>query len=273
MNQKFNVVLCDGAKFNRIRPEDYGIQGELISHAVIGNPFTNVVLYNIFKRPLRVCWMGELAGTEGIADSTLPYDEIMEYYNMAWEGSPLCGTLPHLHKADILNDQMINIYLVNHTRMQYIDMDKYIFLNQKHGKCLDPLPFLTACGYGCGDDDCKLANGNEFIGTWAFHHLEYTDSRPDSRFQEVEVQFESVPHINPLTNKIVVVTGKIPRYTRTEVQDFINRAGGLVQSNVNRSTGILVVGIRPGKTKLEAADIYRTSIMSSKEFRDIIAQL
>lgn len=101
-------------------------------------------------------------------------------------------TLSHPHKVDVLNNQTINMYLVNHTRMQYIDMGKYIALNQKQGKCLDPLPFLTACGYGCGDNDCKLANGNEFIGTWAFHHLEYTDLRPDSRFQETSFRFESV---------------------------------------------------------------------------------
>lgn len=68
-----------------------------------------------------------------------------------------------------------------------------------------------------------------------------------------------------------MVTGKIPPYTRAEVQKLINNAGGFALSTVSRYTDILVVGDRPGKTKLEAADLYGTQKMSLVEFQNILA--
>lgn len=59
-----------------------------------------------------------------------------------------------------------------------------------------------------------------------------------------------------LVGKNVAITGKHSRYKRLELLNIISRAGGEVNENVTTLTDCLLVGNRPGKTKLNRARRY-----------------
>jgi hypothetical protein len=51
----------------------------------------------------------------------------------------------------------------------------------------------------------------------------------------------------------IVVTGEIPGYKRSQIAEIISYSGGRLAPVVTYSTNYLVVGLKPGKTKLDKA--------------------
>lgn len=147
-------------------------------------------------------------------------------------------------------------YLINHSRMVYLDMGNYIGFNRTGDNCPDPLSLLTTCGNGRGDREYPpSAPGADQIGTWAFDLLSYTNRKPDENYREARPCFKEkqVTVLGSLVGKTVVVTGTVPNYTRSEVEFMIQQAGGKKGSSVTRSTDYLVVADKPGATKLNRA--------------------
>lgn len=68
-----------------------------------------------------------------------------------------------------------------------------------------------------------------------------------------------------------VITGTFPSYTRSEIEEIINKAGGRVSGSISRRTSYLIVGDEPG-SKLDKAKEYGMSIISAEELLDMIKQ-
>jgi len=267
MQQNFRVVVCNGKKLMRLDPEAFGVSVSLDTPNMIGtgNNLANAVYILLSQRPHRVCWMGELAnepfcpGIDTYADA-LPEEEFMEYYKVAWgRAASKQEILPSRFDYHTLRFAVqmktTGAYLVNHSRMAYLDMGNYIGFNRSGDKYPDPLTLLTACGNGRGDRDYSmLAPGAEHIGTWAFDLLSYTNQKPEGDYQEMRPCFKKqVSVLGSLSGKTVVVTGTVPNYTRAEVEAMIEQAGGRMGASVTRSTDYLVVADKPGATKLNKA--------------------
>lgn len=71
----------------------------------------------------------------------------------------------------------------------------------------------------------------------------------------------------PLEGEVVVVTGVVEGMLRHEVDFAISQAGGFASDTVTAKTTLLVVGDRPGATKLSKAAALGVSRISEAELR------
>ena len=69
----------------------------------------------------------------------------------------------------------------------------------------------------------------------------------------------------PLDGEIIVVTGRIERWSRNEVERLIKELGGRVTGSVSKQTSYLVAGEGGGSKRARAEEI-GTEILSEDEF-------
>jgi len=79
------------------------------------------------------------------------------------------------------------------------------------------------------------------------------------------------PISNRLAGKTVVVTGKLSKYKRDDIEDLIRRHSGNVGSSLSRGTNILVAGEKAG-SKLDKAKEYGVSVISEDDFEKLITE-
>ena len=80
---------------------------------------------------------------------------------------------------------------------------------------------------------------------------------------------DSVKQNEKLLNKRIVVTGTLKNYSRDEVQELIEKNGGLWSSSVSKNTIAVVVGDKPG-SKYEKAKELGITIWNEEEFEEVI---
>jgi DNA ligase (NAD+) len=69
----------------------------------------------------------------------------------------------------------------------------------------------------------------------------------------------------------VVVTGKLTKHKRDDIEELVRRHGGHVGTNVNRGTNILVAGDKAG-SKLAEAKKLGVTVVSEEDFEKMIAE-
>ena len=72
-----------------------------------------------------------------------------------------------------------------------------------------------------------------------------------------------------LLDKTFVVTGKLTKYTRDEIQDLIRQHGGKTSSSVSAKTDYLVAGEKAG-SKLAKAEKLGVQVLSEDGFEALI---
>lgn len=73
-----------------------------------------------------------------------------------------------------------------------------------------------------------------------------------------------------LKGKTVVVTGVVEGYTRSKADELVTKNGGTAASSVTKNTDILVIGDKPGGSKLKKADALGIKTMTADEFKKIL---
>lgn len=139
---------------------------KLLEHSYIGNNYVNGVLEKIEDNPSSVAWVGDYADEDTDFTETYTADD----YKTAWKyakDSPF-KRIPEVHTDG---------YIVNHSKEQFLDLDKYIAMNKENDWCLHPLTLLTAIGNGRGGGDYRGYNSN-LVGMWATDIIEYTREKP-----------------------------------------------------------------------------------------------
>jgi DNA ligase (NAD+) len=76
--------------------------------------------------------------------------------------------------------------------------------------------------------------------------------------------------IKSIVGEFVVVTGVVVGMTRDEVAAAIGAAGGKPGDSVTAKTTLLVVGDKPGATKLNRADVLHIPTITEAEFRQLL---
>ena len=76
----------------------------------------------------------------------------------------------------------------------------------------------------------------------------------------------------PLSGKSYIVTGTLASMGREEAEDKLRALGATVTSSVTKNTTALIVGEKPGKSKLEKAAKYGVPTMGEAEFLDLISK-
>jgi DNA ligase (NAD+) len=74
---------------------------------------------------------------------------------------------------------------------------------------------------------------------------------------------------SPFKGKVVVFTGELERWTRSQAEEIVKRLGGRPASSVSRQTDFLVVGQNPG-SKLQRAQELGIRILSEEEFASMV---
>ena len=80
---------------------------------------------------------------------------------------------------------------------------------------------------------------------------------------------DAVKQNEKLLNKRIVVTGTLKNYSRDEVQELIEKNGGLWSSSVSKNTFAVVVGDNPG-SKYDKAKELGITIWNEEEFEQVI---
>ncbi len=74
----------------------------------------------------------------------------------------------------------------------------------------------------------------------------------------------------PLAGKSYIVTGTLESMGREEAEDKLRALGATVTSSVTKNTTALIVGEKPGKSKLEKAEKFGIEQISEKEFLELL---
>lgn len=164
-------------------PESYASLSngvKLTEHSWMGNRFVNGVIEEIEGNPSRVAWVGDYADEDGDFNDLYTRED----YERIWgedsiDESPF-KRMPEVHKEG---------YLVNHTKGHYLDLARYVSLNEIGDWCIHPLPLLTAIGNGRGGGDYRGFN-MDMAGAWAMDVIEYSKEKPDG-WREVRFLFDS----------------------------------------------------------------------------------
>lgn len=141
-------------------------------------------------------------------------------------------------------------------------------------------PDAMVRGWGCGDDDpwefwFKPENG-EIVRE---DDSPFEDEDMDREIFDTIYRWwnESVPgSIKPgllyseLAGHRVVITGSMASGTREEMEERAEEAGAEVQKSVSKTTTLLVVGAKPGASKLEKAKKLFTRTASESEFHEML---
>jgi DNA ligase (NAD+) len=112
------------------------------------------------------------------------------------------------------------------------------------------------------------AGGSHIIenirSTW--RRPEFKDANVDMVQPEVLASAEQ-----PLSGRILVVTGTLEQFTRGEIEKLIKDLGGKVASSVSGKTDYLVAGEKAG-SKLEKAEKLGVRVLSEKDFLRLIGR-
>ena len=80
----------------------------------------------------------------------------------------------------------------------------------------------------------------------------------------LEDEPRAVPTVQPFANKRFVVTGRLERFSRSQIQDLIKQYGGAVSGSVSKNTDYLVAG-EGGGSKLADAERLEVKVLSEDE--------
>lgn len=80
--------------------------------------------------------------------------------------------------------------------------------------------------------------------------------------------------LGSLSGKRICVTGKLENFSRKEIDEFIQKNGGISDSGVNKNTDILVTNDQTsGSSKLKAAEKFGTKIINEKELMELCSSI
>lgn len=94
-------------------------------------------------------------------------------------------------------------------------------------------------------------------------------SQVDALLKEIKIISESKTSSTKLSGKTFVITGTLPKLSRDEAKDLIEKNGGKVSSSISKKTDYLLAGGNAG-SKLTDAKKYGTKIIDESEFIKMI---
>lgn len=151
---------------NWVYSHDYGNGLKLMEHSWMKNPMVNAVESLLAEgepfHKSKIVWAGDYADGEPNSDGT----EGRNLYSLCKDDTKI--------RPDEVEDMKYQ-YLINHTKMEYVD--KLKVPEDKDGWRIHPLPLLTCEGNGQGGGDYR--GDSEVIGSWARNNISASNTIPD----------------------------------------------------------------------------------------------
>ena len=127
---------------------------------------------------------------------------------------------------------------------------------------------LTAIFQRNNPDEEKMGIGPNIIASVASYFSNKANRQVVEKLREADVCLEdeprAVPSEQPFANKRFVVTGRLERFSRPQIQDLIKQYGGAVSGSVSKNTDYLVAG-EGGGSKLADAERLEVKVLSEDE--------
>lgn len=243
-----------------IDKEEYLDFGELPASSYRDTPACNTVEY--------------LLGTEWSGDKVVFAFENMEPGGLCPEPDETLFSYAMLNFDErcILNRAPKYRYLVNIAKMIYYDKLKIPMGADK--SYFDPISILLSAvkenaiiGVKFSDDE------SEEVGMWCGDTITAVNNMamyPGIRCYAPSFRCDALNSSGNLSGLKFVITGTFPNHDRYEVEEMIEKAGGMMQKSITKKTDYLVVADKPGKTKLDKARAYGTELLSVDEFMDML---
>ena len=164
-------------------------------------------------------------------------------------------------------------YIVNHSKNEYFSKENIPVGDD--GTLYDPITLLLSTS----SDNSVIgfspnAEEKENIGNWINGSISATNNLSKiSGYSLIVPNFRNEKNapFGPFKGLNIVVTGGISGFDRMDVKNFISSHGGNPQDSVTKATDLLVVGTKPGKTKLDKASKYGIKTIDEKEFFEMAA--
>lgn len=197
MGQYYKVLTTTG-KRSKVYDRSIIINGEaeytmakLMEHSWWGNAFVDSFCRTIYKKQRRVVWMGDYANDyiKRYPGSINGYSEklLAKLYKKTWRKG-LKNNAIEMSMLDLAGK-----FIVNHTKLQYIDCSQYYKRNVFHGDwCIHPLPIMTCLGNGLGGGDFSAPTDDttySLVGTWAYDVISIEDYYP-VKYEEIKPVFK-----------------------------------------------------------------------------------
>ena len=163
------------------------------------NPFVNTICHKIFRKPMKVAWVGDYSnyGEKYDDGKGFPYyEKVYGDRNKNGRGS--------IAKSNLTESQVTldGKYLVNYDKKEYLDCDEYYENSvNENDRCMHPLPLLTCVGNGRGGGDfhCKDKKIMKLVGSWcldtisiepAYEAPHRFNKRPMEGFKKISPVFQ-----------------------------------------------------------------------------------
>jgi DNA ligase (NAD+) len=89
----------------------------------------------------------------------------------------------------------------------------------------------------------------------------------------VKLRSPAIPKAGgPLAGKTIVITGELASMSREEAEGLVRSLGGKAAGSVSKNTDFLVVGEKPGGTKMRAAEKHGTRLLGEAEFLKLVGK-
>ncbi len=236
--------------------EEFVRMGSLPGDAYVGSMASESIEYYLANE-----WAGDriLFAFEKMHNFDFsPYDTVTLYQN----------ALDFFEERNVINMTPHYKYIVNLSKREYFS--KADIPEGDDGTYLNPISLLlSACKDKTAIGLQTNADEDKNIGIWADDHIAAVNNVSDhTGFKQIIPVFkcEKPLKIGSLSGYNFVVTGTLSGMDRFDAENYIRGNGGNVQKSVTRNTDYLVVGTKPGKTKLDAAAKHGTPMLTEKEF-------
>ncbi len=129
--------------------------------------------------------------------------------------------------------------------------------------------------FAASEEELHEING---VGDAVFSSLQTWLLSVDNRamvesLRQAGVMLDNVPVIQgdtTLAGMNILVTGKLPKYSRDEVKDVIKFHGGKPASGVSGSTTFVVAGEKAADAKVEKARSLKVPVLNADEFEEVL---
>ena len=147
------------------------------------NDDVGYVVNSLYHTPSKIAWVGDFTDSEETKEIT----DTDDIYELAfWEDEK-----PEIKAIEESKLLLSGKFLVNHTKKVYLDCDAYQKRSiDKNGRCIHPLPILTAIGSN------ELLHGDyqginaDVVGNWCWDTISVEDSIPVG-YKPVEYTFQN----------------------------------------------------------------------------------
>ncbi|WP_448680777.1 BRCT domain-containing protein [Pseudomonas nicosulfuronedens] len=136
-----------------------------------------------------------------------------------------------------------------------------VFMEFETG-CSAELDSFVAFLHRLGASDVEIAAFNSQVCEYFF--MKNEEELND--YDEAEWNWLKNPRASGMAGEFVVVTGTFEGYGREEMEELVREREGTVQKSVNSRTTLLIVGSKPGKSKLDKASAVGASLITEQEF-------